>query len=59
MPVDPVCGMIIPEEHAVLCTDYKGKHYCFCSEDCRDQFEDDPESYVHQHEMSYEEEETF
>ncbi|MCE5199834.1 MAG: YHS domain-containing protein [Armatimonadota bacterium] len=59
MPVDPVCGMVVAEEHAVACTDYRGKHYCFCSEECKEEFDIDPEMYSSESEMSYEEEETF
>lgn len=59
MPIDPVCGMVVPEEHAVACTDYRSKHYCFCSEECKDEFESDPEMYVAEEAEVYEEEETF
>jgi YHS domain-containing protein len=52
--------MVVPEEHAAECTDYKGRHFCFCSEECKDEFDIDPEMYVSESaEMSYEEEETF
>lgn len=56
MPVDPVCGMVVPEEHAAVCTDYRGKHYCFCSEDCKEEFDSDPEMYVAEDVEEYEEE---
>lgn len=44
MAKDPVCGMEVKEEK--VCTDYKGKHYCFCSENCKKTFEQDPEKYA-------------
>ena len=59
MPVDPVCGMVVPEEHASACTDFKGKHFCFCSEECKEEFDMDPEMYSTEGEVALEEEETF
>lgn len=60
MPVDPVCGMVVPEEHAAVCTDYRGKHYCFCSDECKEEFDTDPEMYVSETvDLDYEEEEAF
>ena len=44
--VDPVCGMEISEHNSGLCTDYAGTHYCFCSEECLEEFQDDPELYI-------------
>lgn len=46
MPMDPVCGMTVEQEHAFACTDYKDKHYCFCSQECKDEFDEAPEDYV-------------
>ena len=59
MPMDPVCGMVIPDEHAAVCTTYKSKHYCFCSEECKEEFDMDPEMYIAEGEMNMEEEEAF
>lgn len=60
MPIDPVCGMVVPEEHAAECTDYKSRHYCFCSQECKDEFDLDPEMYVAETaDVGYEEEEAF
>ena len=60
MPVDPVCGMVVPEEHSVACTDYRGKHYCFCSQECKAEFDVEPETYsAEMAEVEYREEETF
>ena len=60
MPIDPVCGMMVPEEHAVVCADYKGKHFCFCSEECKEEFDMDPEMYISESvDVSYEGEEAF
>lgn len=46
MPIDPVCGMVVEEDESYSCTDYKGKRYCFCSESCKEEFEENPEDYV-------------
>ncbi|MEN6356823.1 MAG: YHS domain-containing protein [Armatimonadota bacterium] len=59
MPVDPVCGMVVAEEHAAVCSDFRGKHYCFCSEECKEEFDTDPDMYTAESEMAYEDEETF
>jgi len=60
MPIDPVCGMVVPEEHAAVCTDHRGKHYCFCSEECKEEFDIDPDMYLSESaQEAYEEEETF
>ena len=58
MPVDPVCGMVVAQEHAIVCSDYRSKHYCFCSEECKEEFDSDPEMYVAESsDAAYEEEE--
>jgi YHS domain-containing protein len=46
MAVDPVCGMEVSETSAPAETLYKGKTYYFCSPDCKDEFEEDPEEYM-------------
>ncbi len=46
MPIDPVCGMEVSEEDAVATSDYKGQTYYFCSQDCKDTFDEDPEVYL-------------
>ncbi len=44
--VDPVCGMEMSEHESDFCLDYDGKHYCFCSEECLEEFQDNPEMYI-------------
>ncbi len=44
MPKDPVCGMQVDEEDAIVSTK-GGKTQYFCSEECKDKFEEDPEQY--------------
>lgn len=46
MAIDPVCGMEVKEDDAKANTQFAGKKYYFCSEDCRTQFEDHPEEYL-------------
>jgi YHS domain-containing protein len=46
MPVDPVCGMNVNADEAIDYNDYKGKTYYFCSIECAEKFESDPERYA-------------
>ena len=41
MPTDPVCKMEISEDTAEATAEYKGRTFYFCSEACRDSFEND------------------
>ena len=43
---DPVCGMMINEQDAVSTSDYKGKRYHFCSQDCKTEFDASPDEYA-------------
>jgi YHS domain-containing protein len=43
---DPVCGMMIDENRAVGTSEYNGKHYSFCSQDCKTTFDQNPEKYA-------------
>ncbi len=44
--IDPVCGMKVEEADAPAAAEYKGVKYFFCSEDCKEEFEGDPQSYA-------------
>ncbi len=46
MAIDPVCGMEVNETSAPFKTQYDEKTYYFCSEDCKQEFEEDPEEYI-------------
>jgi YHS domain-containing protein len=51
MVTDPVCGMKVDEKSAAARADYQravfeGKAYYFCSEQCKAEFERQPERYV-------------
>lgn len=45
MAQDPVCGKSV-DEAAALRSEFEGEFYYFCSIDCKDEFDDDPERYV-------------
>jgi YHS domain-containing protein len=42
---DPVCKMEVKDECRIV-SNYKGEEYQFCSEDCKQAFELDPEKYI-------------
>lgn len=44
--VDPVCGMEVDTATATYKTVYKGKIYYFCSNECKVEFEKNPEYYL-------------
>jgi YHS domain-containing protein len=46
MTIDPVCGMKVDEKSAQFQTQFAGKRYYFCSEECRKEFEADPGEYI-------------
>ncbi len=46
MPIDPVCGMEVAADDAAATSEYKGQTYYFCSQDCKDTFDEDPEVYL-------------
>ena len=46
MPRDLVCGMEIEKEQAKAVFRHKGKDYYFCSESCKQKFEQQPEKYI-------------
>jgi len=44
----PVCGMDVKPEEAEAQQDYQGRTYYFCSKECHEQFNQDPQRYVEQ-----------
>ena len=44
--MDPVCGMSVEEADAAATAEYQGTMYYFCSQDCKEEFEGEPESYA-------------
>lgn len=46
MTTDPVCGMKVDDKNPKFETQYEGKKYVFCSDECKREFEEGPEQYV-------------
>jgi len=46
MAHDPVCHMSVDENKAAAKTVYQGETYYFCSANCKENFEKEPEKYV-------------
>jgi Cu+-exporting ATPase len=47
---DPICGMDVTYETAQARTEYNGDTYYFCSLECKETFDQDPEKYIAQQE---------
>ncbi len=43
---DPVCGMVIEPMNAAAQAASQGNTYYFCSQECKDTFEKNPQKYV-------------
>ena len=43
---DPVCGMVIEPTNAAAQTTYQGTTYYFCSQECKDTFDKNPQKYI-------------
>lgn len=43
---DPVCLMKINPHEAAAQSDYQGRRFYFCAENCRKAFEQDPQRYA-------------
>lgn len=48
--IDPVCGMELHEPDAAGTSVFEGKTYYFCSPDCKEEFDEEPELYLHDRE---------
>ena len=46
MAIDPVCGMEVDERKAKETVTEQGQTFYFCSKDCKEEFEADPEEYM-------------
>ena len=42
---DPVCGQKVEEELSTIQADYDGRTFHFCSEECKEIFQVNPEQY--------------
>lgn len=45
---DPVCNMEVDDQTAAGKSHYQGQDYYFCSQDCKQKFDQNPEQYVRQ-----------
>lgn len=46
MAIDPVCGMEVDERSARDKAIHQGQTYFFCSKDCKEEFQDEPDEYI-------------
>lgn len=46
MVLDPVCKMTIDLSQAVATSEWKGQKFYFCSEYCKDEFDNNPQRYA-------------
>jgi YHS domain-containing protein len=46
MATDPVCGTKIDDKATEFQTQFAGRKYYFCSDECRKEFEEQPEDFV-------------
>jgi Cu+-exporting ATPase len=46
MARDPVCGMDVNEQQAAGTSEYQGQIYYFCSSNCKQQFDQNPQRYA-------------
>jgi YHS domain-containing protein len=46
MAIDPVCKMQVEEKTAAGKSEYRGKAYFFCSDQCKQTFDRSPERYA-------------
>ena len=46
MVMDPVCGMHVDPNNAPAQSNYDGKTYYFCSEECKQTFDAAPDQYT-------------
>ena len=43
---DPVCGMEVDEKNAAGHSQHQGQTYYFCSEDCKEKFDRNPQQFA-------------
>ena len=43
---DPVCGMEIDKQDAAGTSEHEGQTYYFCSTNCKQEFDQNPQRYV-------------
>ena len=48
MTKDPVCGRDVDQQKAQAKTTHQDRDYLFCSDNCKQKFDEHPERYTHQ-----------
>jgi Cu+-exporting ATPase len=43
---DPVCGMDVERDDAAGHSNFEGKTFYFCSNECKEKFDQNPQTYV-------------
>ncbi|OFZ59891.1 MAG: hypothetical protein A3D92_01230 [Bacteroidetes bacterium RIFCSPHIGHO2_02_FULL_44_7] len=43
---DPICGMLVDPKTTFYQSTYKEKKYYFCSEHCKQQFDENPNQFI-------------
>ena len=46
MNTDPVCGMKVEQGNSKYQSQYGGKEYSFCSQECKNRFDQQPEKFA-------------
>ena len=46
MQTDPVCGMQVDDQKATAKSQFQGTNYCFCSDECKRKFDQQPQQYT-------------
>jgi Cu+-exporting ATPase len=46
MSIDPVCGMELDETKAADMSTYEGEVFYFCSPECKQKFDEEPDTYI-------------
>jgi Cu+-exporting ATPase len=44
---DPVCGMTVDPKETTYYSVFQNKHFYFCSESCKKQFDEKPQDFAH------------
>jgi YHS domain-containing protein len=50
---DPVCNMEVTYENAQARSEYDGQTHYFCSLECKEQFDQNPETYLTQNQTTH------
>ena len=48
MAIDPVCAMEVDPTQAAATTEYGGTTYYFCSTECKEEFDQNPQQFAQQ-----------